>query len=346
GFNIAGNISVNRVIDLLTGEINIPASSTLKINNDAVINRTEGSLNGTPAFTGKYNLNYYASVTTGAEITSSANALNNLTIDLDGNITLSKSVDINNTLTLNNGKIITNDFEVNLKNNSAKSLKGFSYSNYIVGNLRRSVNGKSTYSFPVGTIDNYELATVDLSKTEGFTNLTAHFSTANPDATKLTAGIRLNGSPVNKLLDNGYWTIAPNQPLTSGFYNVTLNQKGQSNNASSERSYCLLKRDDVSATWNFNGKHSMKSQDEKQGTVTAARFRMNSFGDLAIGYSPVSLLLYQSSFTATLNENKFAELVWRTSVENKYQSLIAERSSDSFNYTPIGSLIEKNEKGN
>ena len=134
-------------------------------------------------------------------------------------------MNVNGCLELLNGKILTGNNEVNLKNNSPKSLKASPTSSYVIGNLRRSINGKSSYDFPVGSDYNLELITVDLAKTEGFNSLLARFNNTKPDEKLISDDLRLNGSPVNKILDNGYWSLIPNGNITAGFYNVTLNQK-------------------------------------------------------------------------------------------------------------------------
>ncbi len=338
GFSIDGNVSVNKTIELVNGKINFLNNASLKIGDEVTINRTNGSLSGEPVFAGTYNLNYFAPCITGEELSTSNIALANLKINCDGNVVLSKTVFVNNSLEFLKGKIVTGNYNVNLKNNAEKSLKGYSSAGYVVGNLRRAVDGKGVYDFPVGTSGNYELLNIKLSKTEGFTNILAHFTKENPDEQPM-AEIRLNGSLVSSTLDYGYWTLTPNGEITSGNYAVTLNAKGQSNHAKSERCYCILNRQNNSSPWNLNGIHSMKTQHVSQGTVTAARTRVTSMGDFTIGFSDAALLLYQSSFSATLIDKKFTDLTWRTSVEVKYSSLIAERSSNANDFVSLGELI-------
>ena len=62
-------------------------------------------------------------------------------------------------------------------------------------------------------------------------------------------------------------------------------------------------------------------------------------------YTPVSILLYQATFTATLINNEYTEIIWRTSVENNFASLLLERSADSYTYEPLGELKESTPKG-
>jgi len=337
GFSIDGNVLVNKTIELVNGKINFLNNASIKIGDDVTINRTNGSLSNEPIFAGTYNLNYFAPCITGEELSTSNIALANLKINCEGNVTLSKTVFVNNSLEFVKGKIVTGNYNVNLKNNTEKSLKGYSSVGYVVGNLRREVDGKGVYDFPVGTSGNYELLNIKLSKTEGFTNILAHFTKENPDEQPI-AEVRLNGSLVNNSLDYGYWTLTPNGEITSGNYAVTLNAKGQSNHAKSERCYCILNRQNNSSPWNFNGIHSMKTQHVSHGTVTAARTRVTSMGDFAIGFSDAALLLYQSSFSATLIDKKFTNLTLRTSVEVNYTSLIAERSSNANDFVSIGEL--------
>lgn len=345
GFDLYGNFSIRKTVSLKNGAVNLPKQTVFSINNHATIKRSKGSLHGQPLFTGGYDLHYQAPLTTGDEVAPDEQALRNLTVDLEGEILLEHDLNINNTLALKRGKIITGEHVVKIKNNWAGSIKEHSAAGYVAGRLVRAVNGKSTYDFPVGTKAYYELATVDLVRTEGVREIEAQFIASKPDKKDLPDDVRLNGTAINDFLDNGYWKIIPDQELTGGHYQLTLHQTGQKNKATNERCYGVVKKDHNNYKWHFEGKHSMKLQREDHGVVTAARQKLKELGDFAIAYTPISLLLYQSSFTAMLRQQAFTDLVWKTSIENNYVSLIAERSTDSIHFEAIGALTEQTEKG-
>lgn len=345
GFNLSGNFVVRKTISLNNGAINLPKETVLSLHNQSVIKRSRGVFQGQPVFAGTYDLYYTAPVTTGHEIAPDRAAIRNLVVEVEGYLELNQDLTVNNILELKKGKIVTGNHLIHIKNNWPGSLKNYSSNAYIAGRLTRAVNGKSTYDFPVGTKEYYELATVDLVKTEGVREMEAQFIATTPDKKDLPDDVRLNGTTVDEFLDYGYWTITPDQPITAGHYHLTLHQTGQKNKATNPRCYGVVKKDDNYPKWHFEGKHSMKLQSEKNGVVTAARQKLKGLGDFGIAFTPISLLLYQSSFTAMLCHQEYTELVWRTSIENSYVSLIAERSADAIHFERLGELTEQPEKG-
>ncbi len=337
-----GTITVNKEMVLISGEVKNPTAASFKLADEAMVNCFEGTIKGILTCAGTYDLYYHNPSTTGAELTLSNNALKNLTIDCKGDLTLGSNVSLNGTLQFISGRIVTGKYEVSVKNTSANSIKGYSASSYVVGDLRRSVDGKSTYDFPIGTSAQYELISTNFSKATGFNSVLAHFNASKPDAQSLSDNLRLNGTVIGNMLDYGYWSLTPNTPMTSGTCSVTLNGRGQSNAAPSVACYCVLKRDNATAGWQLAGKHSMKTQFINHGTVTAARSMVPSLGDFAIAYSSASLILSRSSLTASINNNH-TDIVWRTNLELDNPTLTVERSIDAYSYEEIGEMKDKGE---
>lgn len=347
---LCGEISIAKKLNMVNGTIKLASrnseTSTFNIANGAVISRTNGALAFAPVFAGRYDLNYLAPCTTGEELTESDNTLAGLIVNCEGEVILNKNANLNTTLHLINGIIVTGNFEVVVKDNSPKAIKEFSSLSYVAGNLRRSVNGKSTYDFPVGTKSNIESITVNLNGTGGFNSLLATFNTEKQKGSAITAGTRLNGTLVSNFLNNGYWTLTPNGNMTSGTYSVTLSSKGQTNSAPSVGCYTVMSRKDKLSGWNFQGKHSMKTQSVNHGVVTAARSDVNAFGDFAVAFSDVSILLSKTFLDVSLVNHQHTDIVWRTDAEMNLPTLVLQRSEDAAHFENIGEMKEGKGKNN
>src|SRR5207247_2004512 len=107
-------------------------------------------------------------------------------------------------LTLTAGTITTSSYELQVTNTSVSSITGYSSSNYIVGNLRRSVAASGTYYFPIGTAAYSEPISVTLSSVAGTTNILGKFTNTYPIATgHPLSGITYNSNNVDKMLSYG-----------------------------------------------------------------------------------------------------------------------------------------------
>src|SRR5204863_8159671 len=140
--------------------------------------------------------------------------------------------------------------ELKVTNTSTSSITGFSSSNYVIGNLRRSVSGTGSYDFPLGTSANYEFLNLTLSSATGFTDVLGTFTNSSPiEITLPLLNVTVSGTPITGMLDYGYWTLTPNFLMLTGSYSVTLKEKGHSNSAASAASYCVLKRSSLLSLW-------------------------------------------------------------------------------------------------
>ena len=258
-----------------------------------------------------------------------------LTLENSNNLTLTNSVAVTSLLTLTTGKIITGSNEVNSTNTSPTSIVGHSSSNYIIGNLRRSVLGTGSYDYPLGTTSNYEIFNVTLASATGFSNILGNFVNANPIQSGYPLNnVFLNGTPVNSMLSYGYWSITPNSSMNGGSYSVTAKETGYSNSALNPSAYCVLKRNGLGSSWQSLGTHNNNTQSETGGTVTAVRSALTSFSHFGIGYTGGTLPIELVDFKATPRDNN-VELSWVTGSEINNDYFTIERSVDRENFEKI-----------
>ncbi len=307
----------------LTGNVQVLGSRTYGSNSDYTYNGSASQVSGTglPA------------------------TVRNLTVDNTSGISLSGTVAITNTLDLANGKITTGAlYELNVTNTSTSSVTGYSSSDYIVGNLRRSVIGTGTYDFPLGTAIYPEPSSLTLAGATGFSNILGSFTQAIPITINLPlVNVLLSGTPITDMLNYGYWTFTPNSAMTGGTYSVTLNEKGATNANSNPQSFCVLKRANILSSWQSLGTHNNNTQAVAGGVITAARSALTGFSDFGVGESsggslPIKLIY----FTAKLNSD-VVNLDWATAAEVNNNFFTVERSVDGENFE---SLLTKQGAGN
>lgn len=207
----------------------------------------------------------------------------NLTVSNGTTMNLTSDITVTGTLALTNGKINTGSYTLNISNNSTSSITGYSTSNYVIGNLRRTVSGSGTYDFPVGSATASQLMSLRLSSVVGVSSILGKFTASNPlpNASDMPE-ISISGVDMFEVLDAGYWTLTPNSPLTGGSYNVTVTQTGYGNNLIEGILYSLLNRTNSASPWASVGNHSDGTQIWSGTSVTAARTGMTTFGDFAI----------------------------------------------------------------
>jgi hypothetical protein len=111
GTVVAGTTTVNGTLTLTTGALTNGVNNTLTLGNGATIIRSGGTLAAVPIFSGTVDVQYTgsSSLTTGPELPTSNTALNNLTINTSGGVTLDANATVNGTLALTNGDLNTTD---------------------------------------------------------------------------------------------------------------------------------------------------------------------------------------------------------------------------------------------
>lgn len=239
----------------------------------------------------------------------------NLTINTGGTLNLNSDFTVTGTLTLASGKINTGSNTLFVTNNSTTSITGYSSSDYIIGNLNRSVASSGAYYFPLGTATNYELLTLTLSGTAGFSNILGSFTATNPtDAAHDLDSINAGGVQMTELLDYGYWTLSPNSPLTSGTFTAKLDLRGFSNSILDGTVITMTRRSNSSSDWLNTGTHDDALQTVSGGTASAQRSGLNSFGIFAIAigdYAAFSNPTLRSGTAGQVNATYVFPLVMR-----------------------------------
>ncbi len=241
-------------------------------------------VSGTRTFDTGAEYTYNGSV---AQVTGDAlpSTVYRLTINNSSGLTMTNSVAVSNKLTFTNGRILTGDKELNVTSTSGTSIAGQSNSSYVVGNLRRAVSSSGTYAFPLGTNSYYELLTITLSGTSGFSSLLGNFENTDPLVPAIPLyGLQANYIVLDKILNYGYWNLVPNSALSGGTYSVTLLEQGYSNPVSSNSIFSVITRLNAASSWEAPGNHSNASPALSGGVVTAIRSGLNTFNHFGIAY--------------------------------------------------------------
>jgi hypothetical protein len=239
---------------------------------------------------------------------------------------------------MTSGDIITGSNEVSVTNTSTTAISGYSATSFINGNLRRSISSSGAYDFPVGSIIAYELMTVTLSSTSGFSNLLCNFVVGDPAPGGLANGLLKNGKYYDKMLNHGYWSLEPNSTMSSGTYGVTLYGTGFTNSASSlskdPESFTVLKRHSSSNNWDINGNTDNSKQEYATNKITCSSIGLTTFSHFGQGTGGSTLPIKLISFDAKLKGNT-VDLNWETGAEINNDYFTIERSSDGINFKEI-----------
>lgn len=294
--------------------LNKSISITKNLVNDGVFN----GLGRTVAFTGSS-----ASVISGAT--------GNITFgELEQNktsttTTLSIPVSIVDSLYLNNGIILTDNTNLLILNNDAKSSSGNTNS-FVDGPMKKI--GNDAFVFPLG--DGVKWARLGISAPSAITDaFTAQYYDTNYVDTTTMA---LAPAPVlNNVSRNEYWTCN----RTNGSSNVTVQLFWENAIESGITDYTS---DLVVAHWNGSAWENAGQSDittSNPGNVTSntvTSFSPFTFGSLSAGVNslPIELL----SFEATLKENN-VELFWETTTEINNEFFEIEKSTDATNFETI-----------
>jgi hypothetical protein len=226
----------------------------------------------------------YFFIGSSAQVTGSGfpSTVDDLTLNNSNGLTLSATTSVSNNLTLTSGKITTGSYELQVTNSATTSITGHSSSDYIIGNLRRTVSSSGAYVFPLGTSANYELATITLSSTTGFTTILGRYTNTNPlTVLQPLINVLLGALTIDHLIDYGYWTMTPNSVLLTGTYGITLNSKGGTSPSPGSENFCVLKRATSLLPWQSVGTHVAGTVG---ATITEGRTGLTSFSDFAMGY--------------------------------------------------------------
>lgn len=185
----------------------------------------------------------------------------------------------------------------------------YSSTGYITGALKRAINASGTYVFPMagytsysGGPSNYAPVTLTLHNVTGPQNIMISCpGFALPGGT--TPNINLGGgNTITTRLNNNAWYIKPDQALSGGNYDVTLQASSYTNGVTDASRYVVIKRPDETANsisngtngttpWGFYGTNGTSTQTGgttnggvvSNGIVTATSTGLTSFSTFAIG---------------------------------------------------------------
>ncbi len=264
----------------------LASGSFLEIGSPAGI--TSSGATGNIQSTGTRSLNASADYTyngTSAQVTGNGlpSTINNIILNNSTGLTLTNTVTASTGITFSSGIITTGVNELRTTNNSTSCITGNSSTNYVIGNLRRTVSSSGTYTYPVGTSSYYELLTVTLNSVSGFSTLLGSFTNANPiNPSYPLTGIVASEAHIDSMLNYGYWTLTPNSALTGGNYSIKAAMKGFTNTISSVYYYPILVRANTTSSWQQSGSDAAFKY--SAGTLTANKSGLSSFGDLGIGF--------------------------------------------------------------
>jgi 5-hydroxyisourate hydrolase-like protein (transthyretin family) len=125
-----------------------------------------------------------------------------------------------------------------------------------------------------------EPATIEFTDATGVTYIDVSFT---EDHTQIAPiGLTVNGAAITELLDQGYWTIAPDA-VGSSTYNITVQSVGHTNGGASADQYAIVT--DVGSGWQDLGTHSSSTQIVEADTVLAKRSDLTVYGNYMIGKS-------------------------------------------------------------
>lgn len=303
---VAGNFTNATGSTTFTGV----ANSTVEFNGAGTQNYNQGTIG--------LGLNYILMNNTGGGV----NLLSNMICGTSGIMTFTQ------------GRVITNAFEVQVRNTATGGCTAGNTGSFVQGNLRRYIAAAATaYDFPVGhATKGYQRANITFTSATTIPQLLCRFDIwpsvpVGPNASECPT----NTYDVLPALDNGYWTITASANPTSGNYNTTLYSTNYTNSGGAA-GWTVMKAATGSGPWSLNG--------TCVGTSTAAntqRTGMNGFSAFAVAQSVSPLPVNLLDFTGTA-EADFNHLSWTTASEINNDYFTLERSTDGVTFGEIGRI--------
>ena len=272
-------------------------------------------------------------------------------VNLTGGVTSIMNID--SILTLTSGIISTRSFgglEVNMKYNLPAAITGQNALSYIDGKLRRKIsNGppvSGSYAFPVGNIlspGGYNRAVINFTTTTTMTDLLATFTNWAPPPGPDTAECVVADYSVLNMFNNGYWTFTKGSAPFTGNYNITLHNRGYTNNTGN--GWTVAKANIASnpllqPSWDLLGVCVIPSIPDsvKRDIINPGPSAATSFNHhYATAQTPLKLPIELLYFTA---EPKGEEVLcsWATASETNNQYFEVERSTDGYEYGTIDKI--------
>ncbi len=239
--------------------------------------------------------------------------------------------------------------DVTVTNPAENAITGAaSATNFVNGTLTRAINTSGTYTFPVGTGSgaNRKTSLVTFTPTSlaGTTSVAIKYTAGAPTngAGGGAPNVIVNNVPVTSLLNGGFLTITPNAQPSSGTYGLDFSIMGSSNTVVDPLKYVLIKRDNSTSPWVFQGNYSNAPTITGSGTAAVVKVSLNgitSFSDFAIGMgnNAITLPVTLTKFTAKA-ETKTTALYWETASELNNDKFEIEKSTDGKDFLKIGEV--------
>ena len=330
---VQANIDIKETDSLLTGVFQTNAKY-IKVKKN-FYNANGSTTHVTPASGSTYEFNgtgpqIYTNI--GAEIDLN-NVIMNQTpassLTLSGGAT--NNLNVIGVLTLTSGKIITNAFEVVIKNPASAGNTTSNPNSYVEGYLRRYLNAAgTTYDFPVGhALKGYQKVNVNFTSSTTIPQLLAYFTPwpAIPNGPLPIECVFANYT-LSPALNNGFWTFNASANPNTGIYNMTLYNTSYTNAASG---WTIMKRSPSgSGVWALNGNCVVTSI-----ATSTKRNGLSGFSDFATAQSLAPLPIELLSFEA---HSKPAGVLttWETASETNNDYFIVERSIDANKFEKVG----------
>ena len=230
--------------------------------------------------------------------------LPNVVLNNTFGLRLGQDVEIVDTLIIQAGNIFAQDFELLLANTSADALQILDSNYYVIGELSRMVRAGG-YVFPVGSLQNLQMATLILDDSISPQKVSLGFHTQG-----LTppANLSIDGGRIIDFLDAGYWSLDSPDSIPSLFF-LSLSSQGHSNGGDFSAQHSLLFRGD--REWEPAATHqSSYISGNGQAKITASWPGLSQRGEYAIGVGEYPLSVpdphqaYFSAFAAGKNRLK------------------------------------------
>ena len=202
-----------------------------------------------------------------------------LTLDNPFGIQNNVDVFIENKLEFLNGKLFSEDHFVTILNDSGDAIMGANNDRYLAGKIRQYVVNGNTYHFPLGSITNYQPATLNIQNIGNSNFIEAEFF----NESVISPELFLNGISFNTFLDSGFWQFK-NPTEEEALFNISVTSNGHTNGGNIAEEHALFRR--VNGSWGNAGTHDNATQSGSLNeAITAQRTDVQGLGDFIIGHS-------------------------------------------------------------
>lgn len=238
-------------------------------------------------------------------------------------VALGGSLTVNNTLNLTSGNV---SLGVNNLSLGSATISNASSTSYIItdstGSVSMNIAAPSTATFPVGTTDGYNPATIqNLAVTDNF-------------KVSVSKGVKVAGSAVTSNAVNRTWNISETNPgSTALILNLQWNAAEELTSFARANSYVSYVNN--LGVWQSATQSAATGTSPYVQTLTGVVLNggFSSFGVASSGTLPITLF----SFTGSKKASS-VELNWKTASEINAKEFQVERMDNGGNFVQIGSV--------